>query len=462
MKWVGITAVVLALGRYPYHVIREQRHFQTRAREGTALVQSYAAQRPAGVSPVSWDDAVGSVQTAWGNVVFSPEHIDEKDLDAILARMRELVAGATPAEAEGDLYLILDLLAHAKTTASVPYLSGRRAAIRDALPGFGRPSPGLVTYARSRVGSKADLPALAAVAGGLRSADWTTRVACCRALGQYGLGLGNAVETRSALDGLIRALGDGDPLVRAIAAECLLEMRMEAARARDALIGRRYHDSDVRVRWQALRALPAIEKNKTSVIATLIAAIDDREPAVGEAALVSLAEIGREAHDALPAIFKALESRTLRIRIAAVSAIAGVGSPPVAVSALIDVLKIDVSWRVRADAIDALANLGPEASAALPALIESLERGDMPAVRSTAALALARIAPDDPRTIASLARALKRQRTGDVRAAAAEALGEIGPPAAPAVPSLVGSLEDPDPSVRTEAETALRKIRARP
>jgi hypothetical protein len=119
MKWVGVVAVLLALFRYPYNAVRVQRRFHARSQEGSMLVQSYGLQCPAGVSPTSWGEAVSSVQTAWSNVVFSPEHIDDADLGAILAEMRGMVGRATPAVAEGDLYRILDLLAHAKTKAGV-------------------------------------------------------------------------------------------------------------------------------------------------------------------------------------------------------------------------------------------------------------------------------------------------------------------------------------------------------
>jgi hypothetical protein len=397
MKWVGITAVALALGRYSYQYLREQQRFYARAREGDKLVRYYSVQRPPAVPPVSWDGAVANVQVAWDNVVVSPEHIDVDDLDAVVSRMRVLVRRATPDDAEGDLYLILDLLAHARTKAGAHYLSGQRESIKRDLPGLGRPSPGLADVAMSRVGWPPGQPVLGAITAGMRASDWETRVACCRALGQYGLGLGTPAEAEAALAGLIRALDDDDHLVREVAVEGLHEMGAKASRACNPLIARLARDPDVRVRGQAARVLPAIATDRPTVI-----------------------------------------------------------------PALIGVVGTDASASVRSAAIDALTRLGPEASAALPTLIGSLERDSVPAVRGMSAWAIARIAPGDPMTIASLARALKRESAAHVRAAAAEALGRIGQTAAAAVPSLDNSLMDPDPSVRTEAETALRKILARP
>ncbi len=258
MKWVGVAAVLLALFRYPYRAIRDQQHFFARAREGTALVQSYGGVCPPGVSAASWTMAIDGVQTAWGNVVFFTGYLDDADLDAILTQMRTMAARASPADAEGDLYRILDLLAHAKTRASVAYLSNMRDYVKSALPGQGRPSPGLVLYALSQAGPKADETALDTITAGLQAGDWQIRVACCRALGQYGLGLGSPAEAESALDGLTQALDDDDPLVREISVECLHEMGTKAASAAEALIAKAKHDPNDRVRWQASRALPVV------------------------------------------------------------------------------------------------------------------------------------------------------------------------------------------------------------
>ena len=141
MAWVVVAAVALALGRYPYILFRERQRFAARAQEGRALVRSYDSQCPKGVRAASWTVAVGAVQTAWRDVVSSPGNIDDADLDAILAQMRGLASRTTPADAEGDLYRILDLLAHARTKADVRYLSNRRAEIQNGLFGRARPSP---------------------------------------------------------------------------------------------------------------------------------------------------------------------------------------------------------------------------------------------------------------------------------------------------------------------------------
>ena len=427
------------------------------------MVQSYRVQCPPGMAPATWDQAVGFVHTAWVNVVFSPGSVDDDDLDDILARMRTMVSRATPAEAEGDLYRILDLLAHARTKGFVTYLSQMRDWVKGAMPGQGVPSPGLASYALSLVRSEAGETPVATLIIGLQAGDWQVRIACCRALGQYGLGLGSPAEADAALDGLINALDDDEPLVREIAVERLREMGPKAIRAADAVIDRLGHDPSIRVRWQAARTLTEIARGKPAVIPALIAAIDDENPVVGETALSSLADLGKEAEGALPAIRKALQNRAESIRRAAASAIGQVGPPAaVAVPALLDVLENDPSESVRREAVNALAGLGPDATASVPTLIRSLERDDDPNVRRCAALALARIAPTDPRTTTPLIRTMKRDGRSYVRAAAIEALGQNGPPAEAALSDLTEALKDPDFQVRTAAEEALKKMRARP
>jgi hypothetical protein len=266
MTWVVVAAVALAMGRYPYDLVRERQRFAARAREGKALVKSYGAQCPKGVRAASWTQAVGVVQVAWRDVVSSPGNIADADLDDILDQMRGLASRATPADAEGDLYRILDLLAHARTKADVRYLSNRRAAVRNGLFGRIQPSPRLVNYAISLAGPRAGESALAAITAGLEVKDWQVRVACCRALGQYGLGLGSPAEAHAALDGLINSLSDEDPLVREIAAESLQAMGKRAARAVDALIERVERDPDRRVRRQAGLALESVDPSYKGAI----------------------------------------------------------------------------------------------------------------------------------------------------------------------------------------------------
>jgi HEAT repeat protein len=464
MIGIGVIAALLALVRYPFTFIQAQRRFFARSQEGGALVQSYYVQCPPGATAGSWRVAVGSVQTAWSNVVFSPSHFPEEyALVWTLAQMRGLVARATPAAAEGDLSLILDLLAHARSMAGPGYLSNRRADVKQTLHGYGRPSLALTAYAVGWVGSRPGESTISTLTKGLRANDWRLRVTCCRALGQYGIGLGSQEEADASVAELIGALDNDDPLVREIAIESFHEMGPKATRARDALIQKLRLDPNDRVRWQAARTLHRVEKEPKLVVPTLIAAIGDNNLAVRIMAISSLGELRETAIEAVPALSEALQDDRYEVRQAAVAARVGiVPSFDGVVPSLAKVLKRDPEWQVREKAAAVLGQLGPATTAAVPPLVEALRWDQEARVRRESAIALARFHPADATMLASLTQSLQHDQTWFVRAAAAEALGEIGPFAASAITALIEARRDPTEMVRTAVTESLGRIGSDP
>ena len=131
-----------------------------------------------------------------------------------------------------------------------------------------------------------------------------------------------------------------------------------------------------------------------------------------------------------------------------------------AVPALIGALD-DSDKQVWSFAISALANIGPEAKAAVPALIEgfgSRRRGrdrDRRQVQTRAAFALSRIGAA---AIPALIEALKTDDDG-LRAGAAKALAGMGAEAGAAIPALIANLKGDD-EVRREVVEALGAIGA--
>ncbi len=129
-----------------------------------------------------------------------------------------------------------------------------------------------------------------------------------------------------------------------------------------------------------------------------------------------------------------------------------------AVPALIEALKDENSEMRRRVAV-ALGNIGPDAKAAVPALIEAL-KDENKNVRDSAAVALGTLGPDAKAAVPVLIEALKDEGMV-VRREAAGALGEIGPDAKAVVPALIAALKDEDWRVRGQAAEALGRIQKR-
>ena len=130
------------------------------------------------------------------------------------------------------------------------------------------------------------------------------------------------------------------------------------------------------------------------------------------------------------------------IRIAAIQ---GLDAFPSAVSQsvpeLVRLLREDKDPRVRWFTAGTIAELGPKAKDAVPALIDALRSREV-AAGGRVMLGIGAMTDED----------------GPIRLAAAVALGKIGPAARSAVPALVQALADPDSRVRGEAAAALGEI----
>ncbi len=104
----------------------------------------------------------------------------------------------------------------------------------------------------------------------------------------------------------------------------------------------------------------------------------------------------------------------------------------------------------------ALAEAGPGARSAIPALIEALDNDSTPGIRLYSARALGRIGANE--AIPALTRAVRR--TGPVAEAAATALGRFGVAALESAPALIDGLDSPSPEGRARSAEALGSVGA--
>lgn len=236
--------------------------------------------------------------------------------------------------------------------------------------------------------------------------------------------------------------------------------------------------------------LDAAEQKKLATVFTGL--ITDADPEVGRAAGAALIRLGGVCVETLRAKLADPAIRTNVLEI-----LAGIG--PAAKPALDDLVKElgDADADHAGEAAVAIAAIGPDAAAAVPALRRiAADEKAAPGLRYSAAYALGRIGPAakeavaelralaestdelmatvavwaalkvDPadsslfeRAIPLLRRALRGEREL-VRLEAAVALGEIGPAAVSAVPILdLVAEDDPVKDVRRAAAEAVRKIR---
>jgi HEAT repeat protein len=140
----------------------------------------------------------------------------------------------------------------------------------------------------------------------------------------------------------------------------------------------------------------------------------------------------------------------------------GVTSPPLmAVPSLLSLLK-DSDGAIRRQAVTALGALGGEVRRVLPALRAALGEAALSdeddSVRAEAVRALLQAGPEPATEVGALVDSLFSP-VDVVRFHAAVALGDSGPAGRPAVPRLIrAALWDDDPAVRVEAAMALWKI----
>lgn len=232
---------------------------------------------------------------------------------------------------------------------------------------------------------------------------------------------------RAAVARLVAALTDGDPSRRREAASTLGAMGCVAGDAVPALV-LRLQDEDSDVRLEAALAVADIAPTNqpaANALAGMVRRRKDDPHAFGRIKR-ALASFGNLAEAALPDLADALKEMPFdRVEtLAVITRINPAGDR--SASALSGALRTageDV--QLRRDVIAVLADFGPNAEPAVPALVEALGDRD-PQVRRGAATALGRIGPHARAATTPLIAAL-RDGKFEVVSAAAQALSRVAP-----------------------------------
>jgi HEAT repeat protein len=293
------------------------------------------------------------------------------------------------------------------------------------------------------------------------------------------------------LEEMVDGIEAGDAAEAEIAANKIVELGYEADAA-IPFLAEMAANPDLPNRATAIETLGRLYASSPEVVAALGEAARDPDEATRHAALRALAQIGLPAEAALPTILDQLasgdaKSRQLAARVlgnieyleieeedALVAALED-SEPAVRAAALAALVQIDAELPegsiaklagfltsqdadARADAIQALGQLGPDAAEALPA-IEVALTDDSSEIRHSAAWALGNMGEQEgARAVPALTTLLKTDPDEDVRAQAAWALGEMGVSAEPAADALLAALEDPEDMVQLEAYEALKNL----
>ncbi len=224
-------------------------------------------------------------------------------------------------------------------------------------------------------------------------------------------------DAAPALPGLIRALADGSGSVRGRAASTLGKIGPRAKIAVPALLRIAAHPGE----WSSLN--DAVKRIGPETIPALIDGLGDPAYPKGHIpAAVALGELGPAAAAAVPRIRALLANSQGEDRVALARALWRIHPDSTVITELIALVRKD-NFMVQARALDALEEIGPEARAAIPTLIETLGH-----------------------------------KNRFLREHAAKVLGRIGPEARSAVPALEKMLGDPEMMNRIESAKALWRI----
>lgn len=249
-----------------------------------------------------------------------------------------------------------------------------------------------------------------------------------------------------------KAEGD-DPIVKTVSAWALAKLHRgdeRFARRAAKLLVEALKSDDPKVRVAAAKALETLDADPEIVRPIMLEALESANEETTIAMLDAVVSLGPAI---VPRLVEALKLKKARPFVCYVLGELGAGAAP-ATQALAGLLS-DSDEKTQSEAAFALAEIGPDAAAAVPALTKALE-GEGP-VRFAAAYALGRIG----KAAIKAKPALLKQLDGDDNLAlvSAWALAHIHPECPTcqekALPVLIAGLDDLSPEFRSEAASGI-------
>ena len=166
----------------------------------------------------------------------------------------------------------------------------------------------------------------------------------------------------------------------------------------------------------------------------------DADEEVGLRGLLTLADMGPAAAEALPAVARVAGSSAGLVRAQALTTLGQIGAISSASQAALEGGLQSQEERTRVAAADALGALGPLAACSVPALLGAL--GDPePTVQAAAAASLGEVGPAASQAAPALRELVASTRHEQLLRAATGALPRVGAPASEVVPALLQRLE---------------------
>jgi HEAT repeat protein len=203
--------------------------------------------------------------------------------------------------------------------------------------------------------------------------------------------------------------------------------------------------------WALAKAHPDDAQIAEKASALIVNGLKSEDPQVQSAAARALADSNLSSEFTAPALEEALEKASPQVVAHAMQAFAALGE-----RAVPRVVRGLQSEKLRKYAAQILAQIGPDATAAVPALIETLKTAD-PETRREVHFALAAIGPGAGAAVPSLLESLKSE-DDDIKYSATYALGKIGEQAKDAYPELMKIMNSEEEFPRIAAVWAMTRI----